>query len=79
MIKIDTEKFDEMIEAEVKKDKRYNEYMTNIKPYTNKDDNLINSIISIILRVAEISYNEGFKNGMEFIINTKKLDLFSPN
>lgn len=79
MIKIDTEKFDEMIEVEFKKDEKYNEYMANIKSYINKDDSLINSIISIILRVAEISYNEGFKNGMEFIINTKKLDLFSPN
>lgn len=79
MFKIDTEKFDEMIEAELKKDERYNEYMTNIKPYTNKDDNLINSIISIILRGAEIGYNEGFKNGVKFIVNIGKLNLFSPN
>jgi hypothetical protein len=60
-----------MISSELTKDNEYNEHILRLKNHI--DDELINSLV---LRVSEVVYSKGIKDGMDFIIERKKIDLF---
>ena len=78
MLRIDGEEFDKMVEEELTKDEECSKLIIQIKESTplmlNCDDSLVNSLL---LKVFEISYQRGFKDGMNFIIDREKNDLFT--
>ena len=78
MLKIDGEEFDKMVEEELTKDEECSKLITRIKEsiplILNCDDSLVNSLL---LKIFEIAYQRGFKDGMNFIIDREKNDLFT--
>jgi hypothetical protein len=74
MLKIDGEKFDKLLEKEVFSDEECAMLISQVKQLTGKEDALINSLI---VKLFEIAYQRGFKNGMDFIIKREEMELFS--
>lgn len=80
MLKIDGEEFDKAMEYELTKDEEYLKLISQIKGLLNQhiatDDSLINSLI---VRIFELGYLRGFKDGMTFIIKREEANLFCQN
>jgi len=73
MLKIDSEKFDKLIDTEIFINKECMLLISQIKQFTGRDDELVNSLI---IKIFEIAYQQGFKYGMNFIIKREKIDIF---
>jgi hypothetical protein len=77
MIKIDGDKFDNAMEKALTTDDEYKGLISQVKDSMNtEDDSLINSLN---VRIFEIAYQRGFKDGMTFIIKREGMELFHQN
>jgi hypothetical protein len=72
MLKINTEKFDELLETEFKKSSEYTSAILDLREKLI-DDEVLNKLI---LNVGEIAFEIGFKKGLDFIVNREKNNLF---
>jgi hypothetical protein len=74
MLKFDMDEFDKTLEKELSTDEECVRLISQVKQYVSKDDTSINSLI---VKIFEIAYQKGFKNGMNFIIKREEIDLFN--
>jgi len=77
MLKIDGDEFDNVMEKALTTDDEYKSQISQIKDSMNTaDDSLINSLT---VKIFEIAYQRGFKDGMTFIIKREGMELFHQN
>ena len=74
MIKIDLEKFDMMLQNELTNDEKYIE-VKNILTICGQDD--VEKMTTFLFKFSEKIFNKGFVEGIKFIANKEKVNLFN--